>query len=196
MSELSDEEMLSLFRGAEPGEKSQAFNLIFRKYKESVYHLIRRMVIDHDDTDDLVQNTFVNIWNNLDKFREESKLYTWIYRIATTKSIDFIRSKKSKKRFAFIYRLGAPGDKENVSIPDFHHPGVVSERKEQAAQLFQAIAQLPENQKTAFILTRLEQLSHAAVAEIMGITVPAVESLLHRGRVNLKKLLDKKADLM
>ena len=184
-----------LIQGLIIGEES-AYRSLVDQFQVPVYNTILSLVQSEPDAEDLAQEVFLQVFRSVKQFKGESKLSTWIYRIATTKSIDFIRSKKSKKRCAFIYRLGAPGDKENLPIPDFHHPGVVSERKEQAAQLFQAIAQLPENQKTAFILTRLEQLSHAAVAEIMGITVPAVESLLHRGRVNLKKLLDKKADLM
>lgn len=168
-----------------------AYRSLVDQFQVPVYNTILGLVQSEPDAEDLAQEVFIQVFRSIHQFKGEAKLSTWIYRIATTKSIDFIRSKRSKKRFAYLYRLGAPGDKENVAIPDFHHPGVVSERKEQAAQLFQAIAQLPENQKTAFILTRMELLSHAVVAEIMGITVPAVESLLHRGRINLKKLLEK-----
>lgn len=168
----------------------EAFRLLVDQYQAPVYNTILGLVQSESDAEDLAQDVFIQIFRSISQFKGESKLSTWIYRIATTKSLDFIRSKKAKKRFAFFYRLGTPGEYEHLAVPDFHHPGVVSEQKENAAQLFRAITQLPENQKTAFTLTRLEQLPHAAVAEIMCITVPAVESLLHRARVNLKKTIE------
>lgn len=170
----------------------ETFRSLVDQFQVPVYNTILGLVQSEPDAEDLAQEVFIQVFRSIHQFKGESKLSTWIYRIATTKSIDFLRSKKSKKRFAFLYRLGSPGEHQDLAITDFHHPGVVSERKEQAAQLFQAIAQLPDNQKTAFILTRIEHLPHAAVADIMGITIPAVESLLHRGRVNLKKIFEKK----
>lgn len=169
---------------------NEAFRSLVDQYQVPVYNTILGLVQSEPDAEDLAQEVFIQIFRSISQFKGESKLSTWIYRIVTTKSIDFIRSKKAKKRFAFFYRLGAPGENQHLTIPDFHHPGVVSEKREKAAQLFHAIAQLSESQKTAFILARVEQLPHASVGEIMGITVPAVESLLHRARLNLKKILE------
>lgn len=144
-----------------------------------------------EDAEDLAQEVFIQVHRSIDRFKGESKLSTWLYRIATTKALDFLRSRKTKKRFSFLFRLGSPGEEKNIDIPEFHHPGIAAEQKERAAILFRVIAQLPDNQKTVFVLTRMEQLTHAEVSNIMNLSVPAVESLLHRARMNLKKIVEK-----
>jgi RNA polymerase sigma factor (sigma-70 family) len=179
-----------LIKGLQEGNE-ESFRWLVDHFQAPIYNTILGIVQSPVDAEDLAQDVFIQVFRSIDQFKGGSKLSTWIYRIATTKSIDFLRSKKSKKRFAFFQRLGTPGEDRDLEIPEFHHPGVVAEQKEHAAQLFRAIAQLPDNQKTAFILTRLEQLPHATVGEIMQISIPAVESLLHRARVNLKKILQK-----
>lgn len=179
-----------LIKGLKRGDEA-SFRWLVDHMQVPVYSTILGIVQSVPDAEDLAQDVFVQVFRSISQFKEESKLSTWIYRIATTKSLDFLRSKKSKKRFAFFYRLGAPGETQEVEIPVFHHPGVVTEQREQAAQLFRAVAQLPDNQKTAFVLTRMEQLSNAEVGEVMKLTVPAVESLLHRARINLRKILEK-----
>ena len=172
--------------------EEDSFRWLIDQYQSSVYNTILGIIQSPEDAEDLAQDVFIQVFRSIDQFKGESKLSTWIYRIATTKSLDFLRSRKSKKRFAFLQRLGLPGDSTSAEIPEFHHPGIAAEQKELAAELFQAIAQLPDNQKTAFVLTRLEQLSHAEVSAIMGISIAAIESLLHRARVNLRTQLDKK----
>ena len=90
----NDQELLALFR--EPATKEQAFTGIIKKYQEKLYWHIRRMVISHDDADDVLQNMFIKVWKGLDNFREDSQLYTWLYRIATNESLTFLA--KAKKR--------------------------------------------------------------------------------------------------
>jgi RNA polymerase sigma-70 factor (ECF subfamily) len=182
---LTEQELIIGLRAGQ----EDSFRWLSDNYQVSVYNTILGIVQSPADAEDLAQEVFIQIFRSIDQFKGDSKLSTWIYRIATTKSLDFLRSRKSKKRFAFLQQLGLPGDPQGMEIPDFHHPGVVIEQKERAAKLFQAIAQLPVNQKTAFVLTRLEQLSHAEVGQIMQVSIPAVESLLHRARVNLKNYL-------
>jgi RNA polymerase sigma-70 factor (ECF subfamily) len=177
-----------LIKGLQAGDEA-SFRWLVDHYQAPVYNTILGIVQSPEDAEDLAQEVFVQVHRSVRQFKGESKLSTWIYRIATTKALDLLRSRKTKKRFAFLYRLGAPGEPSNIDIPEFHHPGVAAEQKELAAFLFRAIAKLPDNQKTVFILTRLEQLSHADVSEIMGLTVPAVESLLNRARTNLRKTL-------
>ena len=92
---MEDKEILIKFKNAE--SKNYAFNLLVRKYQEKVYWLIRKMVVDHDDADDLTQDVFIKVWKNLDKFKEASQLYTWIYRIATNECLTFLN--KKRKRF-------------------------------------------------------------------------------------------------
>ena len=116
---------------------------------------------------------------------------TWLYRIATTRALDLLRSRKSKKRFGFIQRLFVDDSEPLIELPDFNHPGVMLDRKENAAKLFKAIARLPEKQKAAFILNKLEDLSYQQVSEVLKTSVPALESLLHRAKQNLRKMLEK-----
>src|SRR5438477_10538717 len=92
--QLDDKELLQQFR--QPETKEKAFTAIIRKYQEKLYWHIRRMVIDHEDTNDVLQNVFIRVWNGLENFREDSQLYTWLYRIATNESLTFIEQQKKK----------------------------------------------------------------------------------------------------
>ena len=103
--------------------------------------------------------------------------------------MDHIRKKKRKKRFAFIQSLYGENDKPVIDPPDFFHPGVSLENKENAAVLFNAMEQLPLNQKTAFVLNKVEGLSYLEISDVMKITDSAVDALLHRAKANLKKIL-------
>lgn len=185
---MTEQELLDGLRARE----ERSFRWLVDQYQSPVYNTILGIIQLPEDAEDLAQEVFIQVFRSIDQFKGESKLSTWIYRIATTKSLDFLRSRKSKKRFAFLQRLGLPGDSTSQEIPEFHHPGVAAEQKELAAKLFRAIAQLPENQKAALVLTRLEQLSHAEVGAIMGVSVAAIESLLHRAKTNLKHALQNK----
>src|SRR3954467_15050454 len=91
---LDDQELLQQFRQATTKEK--AFTAIIKKYQEKLYWHIRRMVVDHDDTNDILQNMFIKVWNSLDNFREDSQLYTWLYRIATNECLTFIEQQKRR----------------------------------------------------------------------------------------------------
>lgn len=182
---MTEQELIIGLRASQ----EDSFRWLVDNFQSPVYNTILGMIQSPEDAEDLAQEVFIQVYRSIDQFKGESKLYTWIYRIATTKALDFLRSRKSKKRAAFILSLGGAGDSSATEIPEFHHPGIAVEQKEQAAKLFRAIAQLPDNQKTAFVLTRLELLSHAEVSAIMGISITAVESLLHRARINLKNRL-------
>ena len=123
-----------------------------------------------------------------DSFRGESKLSTWIYRIATTKSLEVIRKRKRLKRFAFLKSItGDQGD--DVQVAGFDHPGVLLEQKENAQALFQAIGQLPESQRVAFTLHKVEGLPYQEICEVMELSLSSVESLMFRARKNLQKTL-------
>jgi RNA polymerase sigma-70 factor (ECF subfamily) len=91
----SDRELLDLFREQDGKNRHYAFNLLVKKYQQRVYQHIRRIVIDHDDANDLVQNTFIKVWQNLETFREDSQLFTWLYRIATNECLSFLKQKTS-----------------------------------------------------------------------------------------------------
>lgn len=167
-----------------------AFKTLVESCQDMVFNTALGIVQNTSDAEDVAQEVFIQVYRSIDQFKGDSRLTTWIYRITTTKSLDHIRSKKRKKRFAFITSLFGP-DNEVLHDPvDFHHPGVTLDNKEDAAALFKLINQLPENQKTAFILYKTEELSYQEIAQVMSVSVSAVESLLFRARQNLRKMLD------
>jgi RNA polymerase sigma factor (sigma-70 family) len=179
-----------LIQGLRNGDEA-AFKLLVDTYQDRVYNTVMGIVQNAEDAEDVSQEVFIQVFRSIHTFKGESKLSTWLYRIATTRSLDLLRSRKSKKRFGFIQRLFGDGAEPLFEIPDFNHPGVELDKKDNAAKLFRAIGQLPENQKTAFILHKLEDLSYQEVSEVMKTSVPAVESLMHRAKLNLRKILEK-----
>lgn len=167
-----------------------AYKQLVDAWKDMVYNTALGLVQNEMDAEDLVQDVFVKAWESIGGFKGESKLSTWLYRITITKSLDLLRSRKRKKRFAFVNSIFGLNNELVINPPDFLHPGVKAENKERSVELFKAIDKLPQQQKVAFVLTRVEGLNHKAVSEILNTSIPAVESLLQRARVNLKKELE------
>jgi len=168
-----------------------AFKTLVTTYQDMVYNTALGVVQNSEDAEDVAQEVFIQVYRSIDQFKGDARLSTWIYRITTTKALDHIRSRRRKKRFAFITSLFGPNDELVHEPVDFQHPGVALDRKEQAALLFKMIEQLPENQKVAFTLHKTEELSYQEIADVMKLSVSAVESLLFRARQNLRKLLEK-----
>lgn len=181
---------LDLIQQLREGDE-QAFKSLVTNYQDLVFNTALGIVQNSEDAEDVAQEVFIQVYRSIDQFKGDARLSTWIYRITTTKALDHIRSRKRKKRFAFITSLFGPNDELVHEPVDFQHPGVALDRKEQAALLFQMIAQLPENQKVAFTLHKTEELSYQEIADVMQLSVSAVESLLFRARQNLRKLLEK-----
>jgi RNA polymerase sigma factor (sigma-70 family) len=179
-----------LIQGLRKGDES-AFKYLVDTYKDRVFNTAIGIVQNAEDAEDVAQEVFIQVFKSIHSFKEESKLSTWIYRITTTRALDHLRSRKSKKRFGFLQRLFGEGNEPLHELPDFQHPGVAMDQKENAARLFKAINKLPENQKTAFTLHKLEDLSYLEISEVMKVSLPAVESLMHRARQNLRKILEK-----
>ncbi|MBU6177228.1 MAG: sigma-70 family RNA polymerase sigma factor [Bacteroidetes bacterium] len=183
---------LELIERLKQGDEA-AFRTLVERYQDLVYNTALGVVQNESDAEDVAQEVFIQVYRSIGSFKSEAKLSTWIYRITTTRALDLLRARKSKKRFGLLKRLWETAEESPMeNIQDFNHPGVSLERKEEAAQLMTAIAQLPENQKVAFVLHKLEGLSYLEIAEVMGNTLPAVESLMHRARLNLRKILEKK----
>ena len=166
-----------------------AFRHVVQMWQDMIFNTVLGMVQNENDAEDITQEVFVKAFESIAGFKGESKLSTWLYRIAVTKSLDFLRSKKRKKRFAFVTSLFGANEEVIHQPPDFNHPGVVLDNKQRAAVLFKAVDKLPEQQKVAFTLHKLEGLSYKEISEVLNTTVPAVESLMQRARGNLKKLL-------
>ena len=171
------------------------FKAVYDEFKQLVYNLALNYVQNTEDAKDITQEVFVKVYQHYDKHDPAAaSLKTWIYRIAINHSLDFLRSRKTKKRFGFITSLFQKESGEPINdAAHFDHPGVVTEDKEDLQHLFAAINELPENQKTALILTRIEDRPQKEVAEIMNTSVKAVEALLQRAKQTLtKKLKDVK----
>ncbi|MEL6987146.1 MAG: RNA polymerase sigma factor [Bacteroidota bacterium] len=164
------------------GEKS-AFKEIYQLYADKVFNTAISYAQNKEDAEEITQEVFINIFKSAGKFKGKSKVSTWIYKITVNTSINFLNKRKRK---AFMRSGELPGDS-----PDFNHPGVLLEQKENAQTLFKVIDALPETQKTAFILSFIEDLPRQEVANIMSISLKAVESLLQRGKKNLRDNLEK-----
>ena len=167
------------------------FIAIYNQYKISVYNVALHYLQNVEDAEEITQDVFVQIYNSLSSFNEKSSLKTWIYRITINKSLDFIKHKNSVKRF-FIFGKKSENKKEIEDLSNFEHPGIALVNKENAAILFGVINELTENQKTAFILSKLDGLSNPEISEIMNISISAVESLVFRAKTTLKEKLSNK----
>jgi RNA polymerase sigma factor (sigma-70 family) len=170
------------------GDES-AFKYIVDTWKDMVYNTALSIVQQPEDAEDVTQEVFVQVYQSIEGFKRESKFSTWLYRITLSKAMDNERRKKRKKRFAFVKSLFGEENEAAVDLPDFNHPGVTLDNKEKAANLFRAMQTLPDNQRIAFILNKVEGLSYQEISEVMDSTVSAVESLLHRAKSNLRKQL-------
>ncbi|MEO6814670.1 MAG: RNA polymerase sigma factor [Ginsengibacter sp.] len=167
----------------------EAFKELVETWQDMVYNTALGILQNVEDAEDTAQEVFVQVYESIGSFKEESKLSTWIYRITVSKALDHIRKKKRKKRFAFIQSLYGKNDGPAIDPPDFFHPGVKMENKENAAVLFKAIGKLPANQKTAFVLNKTEGLSYLEIGKIMRLSNSAVDALLQRAKQNLRKNL-------
>jgi len=165
------------------------FRVLVEEFQKRVYNTCIGLIQNMEDAEDVTQEVFISVYQSIHQFKGDAKLSTWIYRIAVTKSLEFIRAKNRKKRFAFVQSLFGNEGEIKIDPAHFQHPGVQLENKERAAVLFAAIDQLAQNQKTAFVLHKLEDLSYNEIAEVMNTSVSSVESLMFRAKQNLQKKL-------
>lgn len=169
-----------------------AFTKLVDEYQDMVYNTALGIIQNEDDADDITQEVFIQVYRSVSSFKGDSKFSTWLYRITVGKALDHEKKKKRKKRFGFMQSLfsGDSGEEQAFAV-EFEHPGVQMEKKERASELFNALKQLPENQRIAFTLHKLEGQSYREIAAIMNTTLYAVESLMGRAKTNLKKELKK-----
>ncbi|MGD9994576.1 MAG: RNA polymerase sigma factor [Salinivirgaceae bacterium] len=182
---MDSEFIQKLKNGDEP-----AFRTLVEKHKDNVVNTCFGFVNNYHDADDLAQDVFVEVFRSIDSFKEDSKLSTWIYRIAVNKSLDFIRKTKRKKRWSELFRFDT-GNDESIDnwVPHNQTPDIELEQKERIEILKLAIDNLPPNQKAAFTLQKYEDLSYQEIAEVLNTSLSSVESLMHRAKQNLKKSL-------
>jgi RNA polymerase sigma factor (sigma-70 family) len=170
------------------GDES-AFKTLVETHQKRVFNIVLAIMQDFVEAEDVSQEVFMEVYQSVGKFRGDSKISTWLYRIATMKALEEIRKKKTAKRFSFFTSLFGDSNEVLHESVDFVHPGVVLEQQENAKVLFKAINQLPDNQKVAFTLSNIEGLSYQEITEVMEVSLSSVESLLFRAKSNLKKSL-------
>lgn len=173
------------------GDTQDSFRKIYFEHRVLVYNLALHYALNIEDAEEITQDVFVKVHESYEKFDNRSSLKTWIYRITVNQSLDFIKRRDSKKRF-FIFGRKSTSEREYFNLSNFEHPGAELENKEQNALLFSVIEQLPETQRTAFLLSKLEGLGNPEIAAIMETSVGAVESLLVRAKKSLQEKLDGK----
>lgn len=170
--------------------EEQAFRLLVDRHRELVFHTCLGFVQDKEDAEDLAQEVFVEVFHSLSKFRGDSRLSTWLYRIAVNRSLNFIRGAK-RRRFFQSLGFGA-GEEAAHKVEDESwrsRPDHEVENKQRRERLYQAINSLPERQRVAFTLSKIEDVSYPKIAEIMGLSLSSVESLIHRAKLALQKKL-------
>ena len=179
MPENSDKYILETCRNPESG--NYGFNLLVRKYQKQIYWHIRRIVIEHEDADDLVQDTFVKVWRNLEKFREESKLYTWIYRIATNEALSFIKIKKRKAMMSL-------SNYENQLSQNLEEDNYFSGDEIQL-KLNKAILTLPAKQRMVFNMKYFDEMKYDDISEVVGTSVGALKASFHIAVKKIEKFI-------
>ena len=171
--------------------KQYAYGKLIDDYQQKVFATCISFVPNKEDAEDLAQEVFVEVYHSINKFKGNSKLSTWIYKIATNKCLGFIRKKNTKKRFAFLQSImgnDIPVDKTKY-FTEINHPGILLENKEKSEILFKAINQLPETQRVVFTLSKVEGLGNQEICEITGKSLSSVESLMFRAKKNLQNIL-------
>ncbi len=178
---ISDEEILAKFKQNE--SKNWAFDMLVRKYQVRLYQHIRKMVVSHEDTDDLLQDTFVKVWQSLENFRGEAQLFTWVYRIATNECLRFLQKKRSFLGVPILdisERLATELDKSMPFSAD-----------EVADKLQKAVLKLPDKQRLVFNMKYYEDLNYEAISEILGTSVGALKASYHHAVKKIEDQLQK-----
>jgi RNA polymerase sigma factor (sigma-70 family) len=180
-----DKALLDAFK--DPATKEKAFTLILKKYQERLYWHIRRLVVSHDDADDVLQNVFIKVWNYLDNFREEANLYTWLYRIATNESLTFIEKEKRRT---------------SVSLSD-HESGIANKLTAEKGfdanklewKLQEAIQTLPDKQKAVFLLRYYDEMPYEEMSKVLETSTGALKASYHHAVKKVEEYLKQSLNL-
>ena len=166
------DDALIIAKFAEESTREEAFRLLLKKYQQKIYWHVRRMVIDHDDADDVVQDIFVKVWKNLGNFREDSQLYTWLYRIATNECITFLNKKKQKQNVSL-------DDDTTAYLAESLADGNYFNGDKAQMKLQQALLTLPEKQKLVFNMKYFEDMKYEEISDVLGTSVGALKASYH-----------------
>ncbi|MDR1864223.1 MAG: RNA polymerase sigma factor [Bacteroidales bacterium] len=181
MSEYSDEQLLEMFR--DKHRRYEAFDRIVRQYKVRLYWHIRKILIVHEDTDDVLQNTFEKAWKGLSAFRQEAQLFTWLYRIATNEAISFLNQKRNKDML--------PWDEAEPMLMRSLQSDAYFSGDEAQLLLQKAILTLPEKQRIVFNMKYFDEMTYDAMSEILGTSVGALKASFHHAVKKIKACIER-----
>jgi RNA polymerase sigma-70 factor (ECF subfamily) len=174
-----DNELLNLFR--DPTTKEKGYTQLVTKYQEKLYWHIRRMVVDHESANDVMQNVFIKVWKGLDNFREDARFYTWLYRIATNESLTYLE--QEKKRVAVSFEDMSTALSEKLAAEKDFDPSKI----EWKLQL--AIQQLPEKQKMVFCLRYYEEMSYDEMSRVLETSEGALKASYHHAAKKIEEFI-------
>ena len=179
MGHQDDKELLLMFH--DPATKEQGFTAIVKKYQEKLYWHIRRMVITHDDANDVLQNMFIKVWKGLENFREDSQLYTWLYRIATNECLTYLEQQKKRSSISL-------SDVENgLSNRLKSDTNFDANRLEWKLQL--GIQQLPEKQRIVFNLRYYDEMPYDEMSKVLGTSAGALKASYHHAAKKIEEYI-------
>jgi RNA polymerase sigma-70 factor (ECF subfamily) len=167
----------------DPGSREVAFTQIVERYQRKLYWHVRRIVISHEDADDVLQNTFLKVWNNLEHFRGGSGLYTWLYRVATNEALSFLKKKKKNNLLPWS---GYEKQLEETLESDEYFSGDVIAKK-----LQKALVRLPEKQRLVFNMKYFENMKYEEISEILGTTVGALKASYHHAVKKIEQFIER-----
>lgn len=179
MKHLSDEEILNLYK--EESSRNMALHHLIEKYQQKIYWQIRKIVIDHDDADDVMQNTFIKVWKGLENFKEESQLFTWLYRIATNEALTFLRQKQKRNTVSLEpieYQLS-----QSLESDDYFKGDAIQ------LKLQQAILSLPEKQRVVFNMRYYDEMPYEQMSEVLDTSVGALKASYHHAAKKIEEYL-------
>lgn len=177
---ISDQEIMSRLKSS--NEKDRAFQLLVTKYQERLYWHIRKIVLNHDDSDDVLQNTFLKIWRNIDSFREESSLFTWLYRIATNEALTYLNQLKRKSATS----MNEVSDylQQNLEADEYFDGDDIQ------LKLQNAILTLPEKQRLVFNMRYFDEMPYQEMSEILETSVGALKASYHHAAKKVEDYLN------
>ncbi|MRH99965.1 sigma-70 family RNA polymerase sigma factor [Kriegella sp. EG-1] len=176
---VAEEDLVAQLKQAD--SQSKAFELLINTYKERLYWHIRRIVLDHDDADDVLQNTFIKVFKNIEGFKGDSQLYSWMYRIATNESLSFMKTKARK--------LGVNNEELHDRMAQNLQADVYFEGSEIQLKLQQAIATLPEKQKLVFNMKYFDEMKYEEISKVLDTSVGGLKASYHLAVKKLEKYL-------
>jgi RNA polymerase sigma-70 factor, ECF subfamily len=167
--DLNEKELIANLKSANNREK--AFQLLVKTYQQRLYWHIRKIVINHDDSDDILQNVFIKVWKNVDRFREDSSLFTWLFRIATNESLSHLQK---QRRHSIV-----PMNEINDYLTETLESDVYFEGDEMQRKLQMAILQLPNKQRIIFNMKYFEEMKYEEISEVLKTSVGALKASYH-----------------